>query len=154
MNCAKGGVFLQLCGWLGVEQLWVGATSDSHYQIHNKIFEKQRAFAEKDLYKGEINPFKNMFDKGYRLTAEAYWAEEQESIQPIFVKSDRRFIRKETVVSASVASDRSGNEREVNMAKKLGYIKRGLTAAGSPERLNNAWLAWSFQVNFMYNTVL
>ena len=154
MNCAKGGVFLQLCGWLGVEQLWVGATSDSHYQIHNKIFEKQKAFAAEDLHNGEIYPFKNNFDKGYRLTLEAHRAGEQECIQPIFAKSDRRFIGKETIISASVASDRSGNERAVNMAKKSGYIKRGLTAAGSPERLNNAWLAWSFQVNFMYNTVL
>ena len=25
MNCAKGGVFLQLCGWMGVEELWCGA---------------------------------------------------------------------------------------------------------------------------------
>ena len=154
MNCAKGGVFLQLCGWLGVEKLWVGATSDSHYQIHNKIFEKQRDFAAKDLYKGKHIPFTNVFDKGYRLTLEAHRAGEQECIQPIFAKSDRRFARDETVVSASVAADRSGNERAVNMAKKSGYIKRGLTPAGSPERLNNAWLAWSFQVNFMYNTVL
>ena len=23
-NCAKGGVFLQLCGWTGVEHLWCG----------------------------------------------------------------------------------------------------------------------------------
>ena len=39
-NCAKGGVFLQLCGWMGVEHLWCGATSDTHYQEHTKIFEK------------------------------------------------------------------------------------------------------------------
>ena len=37
-NCAKGSVFLQLCGWLGVEHLWLGATSDSHYQEHTNIF--------------------------------------------------------------------------------------------------------------------
>ena len=154
MNCAKGGVFLQLCGWLGVEQLWVGATSDSHYQKENKIFEKQKEFAEKDLYKGKIYPHHNVFDKGYRLTLEAHRMGEQECIQPIFAKSDRRFNGDETLVSASVASDRSGNERAVNMAKKSGYIKRGLTAGGCPKRLNNAWLAWSFQVNFMYKTVL
>ena len=31
-NIGKCGVFLQLCGWLGVEHLWVGATSDTYYQ--------------------------------------------------------------------------------------------------------------------------
>ena len=40
-NCCKGGVFLQFCGWNGVEHLWVGATSDSHYQEHTEIFEKK-----------------------------------------------------------------------------------------------------------------
>ena len=39
-NCAKVRVFLQPCGWMGVEHLWCGATSDTHYQEHTKIFEK------------------------------------------------------------------------------------------------------------------
>ena len=37
-NVGKGGVFLQLCGWIGVEHLWVGATSDTHYQENSGIF--------------------------------------------------------------------------------------------------------------------
>ena len=122
--------------------------------MQNKIFEKQKKFAEDDLDEDEYVPFANIFDKGYRCTLEAYRAGKQECIQPIFAKSDRRFTGKDTVISASVASDRSGNERAVNMAKKSGYIKRGLACGSDPERLNNAWLAWSFQVNFMYNTVL
>lgn len=28
-NCAKGRVHLQLGGWIGVAELWVGGTSDS-----------------------------------------------------------------------------------------------------------------------------
>ena len=44
-NYTKGGVFLQLCGWLGVEELWVGATSDTHYQENTKIFERQDRFS-------------------------------------------------------------------------------------------------------------
>ena len=39
-NCAKGGVFLMLCGWLGVMNLWSGATSDSHYQRKRDFFFK------------------------------------------------------------------------------------------------------------------
>ena len=153
MNCAKGGVFIQLCGWMGVEPLWVGAISDSYYQIVNKVFERQMALSDKDEYKGRKCRHNNVLDKGYRLTQQAYeW--EQECSQPIFAKSDRRFARNETIVSASIAADRSGNERAVNLAKKSGYIKTGLTPGGCPKRLSNAWLAWSFQVNFMYNTVL
>eukprot|EP00957_Ditylum_brightwellii_P040382 3056217-Ditylum_brightwellii.AAC.1 len=37
-NCAKGDVFLQLSGWLGVEELWVGTTSDTYYQEKTGIF--------------------------------------------------------------------------------------------------------------------
>jgi hypothetical protein len=44
-NCAKGGVFLQLGGWMGVEELWVGATSDTHYQGETEIFKRQEQFA-------------------------------------------------------------------------------------------------------------
>ena len=37
-NCAKGGVFMQLCEWIRVADLWVGVTSDSQYQEKIKIF--------------------------------------------------------------------------------------------------------------------
>ena len=49
MNCAKGGVFLQLCGWMGVGELWYGAISDSTYIEKAKILERQRDFAQNDL---------------------------------------------------------------------------------------------------------
>ena len=159
MNCTKRGVFLQHCGWLGVEGLWVGATSNLHYQEHAKIFKRQEQFALKDLVVGkdgeeEVEPFCNVFDKGYRCIIAAYQAGKQECIQPIFAKSNRRFVGDETVVFASVASDRSGNERAVNICKQSGYIKRGLTPHGNPRRLNDSWLACSFQANFMYAPVL
>ena len=62
-NCAKAGVFMQLCGWMGVEHLWVGATSDSHYQENTKIFKNQQAFAANDLVDGKEIPFTCMLDK-------------------------------------------------------------------------------------------
>ena len=154
MNCAKGGVFMMLSGWMGVSDLWVGATSDSHYMKHNKIFEKQKEFAEIDIVDGKVVPFSSVLDKGYRCILEAHRAGRQECIQPIFAKSDRRFSGGDAVVSSSVASDRSGNERGVNLSKKPGYIKRGLVPGGCPIRLNNVWKAWGFQVNFMYKPVL
>ena len=60
MNCAKGGVFLQLCGWIGVASLWVGTTSDLHYQENNGIFKRQEAFTANDLINGVIIPFLNI----------------------------------------------------------------------------------------------
>ena len=74
--------------------------------------------------------------------------------QPDFKKSDRRFRPIETISSAGFATDRSGNEREVNLEKMSGEIMRGLQPAGDMERLDNAWLAFSFQVNFMFESVL
>ena len=153
-NCAKGGVFLQLCGWTGVEHLWVGATSDTHYQEHTQIFEKQRDFAAKDLVNGKVIPFTNMVDKGYRINLPAWRAGRQLVYQPIFAKSDRKFTGRETIKSAKIATHRSGNERAVNRCKMSGYIKRGLQPHGKTYTLDDAWLAWSFQTNFMHKAVL
>ena len=153
-NCAKGGVFLQLCGWTGVDHLWVGATSDSHYQEHTHIFEKQHSFAKNDLNNGKYIAFTNIFDKGYRVNLPAWRAGRQLVRQPIFKKSDKKFTGRETIHSASIATDRSGNERAVNRCKLSGYIRRGLQQNGNPKLLDDAWLAWSFQSNFMYKPVL
>ena len=145
---------MQLSGWMGVSDLWVGATSDSLYQKQNKIFEKQKEFADTDLVRGKVLPFSTVLDKGYRCILDAHRAGGQECIQPVFAKSDRRFSGNDTLSSASVAYDWSGNERGVGLSKKGGFVKRGLLPGGCPKRLNNAWLAWGFQVNFMYKPVL
>ena len=153
-NCAKGGVFLQLCGWTGVENLWVWATSDSHYQEHTNIFGKQQHFATGDRVDGEIIPFTNIFDKGYRVNLPAWRAGRQQVIQPIFAKSDRKFTGRETIHSASVATVRSGNERGVHRCKLAGFIKRGVHQRTNPHLMDKVWLSWSFQSNFMYKPVL
>jgi hypothetical protein len=36
-NVAKGGIFLELCGWLGGWELWLGAVSDSDYQESSPV---------------------------------------------------------------------------------------------------------------------
>ena len=59
-NVGKGGIFLHLCGWLGVEHLWVGATSDKHYQENSGIFQKQEKYAKHDLVDEHIISFQNM----------------------------------------------------------------------------------------------
>ena len=56
MNCAKGGVFLQLCGWMGVAELWCGGISDTIYIEKEKILERQNDFANKDRVGNAIVP--------------------------------------------------------------------------------------------------
>eukprot|EP00957_Ditylum_brightwellii_P033215 2516550-Ditylum_brightwellii.AAC.1 len=60
----------------------------------------------------------------------------------------------QTLQSASIVTDRSGNEHAVNICKLSGILKRGLTRAGDWGRLNDVWFAWSFQANFMFKPVL
>ena len=153
-NCAKGGVFLQLCGWLGVMNLWSGATSDSHYQRETEIFQRQEEYSKWDLVNNDITAFTTILDKGYQVTLAAWQAGKQMIKQPVFAKCDTKFSGKETLTSASVATDQSGNERAVNVAKKSGFVKRGLQSNACPVWLDNIWCAFSFQANFMYKPVL
>ena len=135
--------------------MWVGATSDSHYQEHTNIFGKQDEFAKNDVLDGgNILPFTNIFDKGYRVNLPAWSAGRQQVIQPIFARSDRKFTSRETIHTALVATDQSGNEQAVKLAKQSGYIKRGLKQNASPQLMDKIWLAWSYQANFMYKLVL
>ena len=153
-NCAKAGVFVQFCGWIGVDELFPGAISDSLYVEKTNILKIQKEFAEKDLVNGKYVPFTIIVDKGYRIITLAWVAGKQECVQPTFAKSDRQFTTNEMLVSATVAADRSGNERAVRYAKLLGFIQRGLKPRTCPRRFNDVWLAWSFQTNFMYKSVL
>jgi hypothetical protein len=154
-NCAKGGVFLQLSGWLGVEEeLWTGATSDTHYQEQTGIFQRQDMFSRNDTVESKHIPFTNIFDKGYRSRLAAWRCGRQLTLQPDYAKSDMRFRGIQTLQSASIATDRSGNECAVNVCKLSGILKRGLTSAGDWTRMNDVWLAWSFQANFMFKPVL
>ena len=95
---------------------------------------------------------------GYLQEQEVYAKDdlviEQLVLQPDFAESERRFNRSQTLRSASVASDRGGNERAVNVAKRSWFLKRGFLKNSSAKRMNNAWMTWSFQSNFMYDPVL
>ena len=132
----------------------MGATSDSYYMENTGILERQRKFAENDLVDGEIKPFCNMLDKGYRIVRDAWRHGKQTCLQPKFAKSDAWFTSDDLNFSGSVAADRSGNERAVHHAKLSSTLKRGLKPNGNPARLNKIWEAWSFQTNFMYGAVL
>ena len=147
-NVAKGGVFLQLCGWSGAHELFPGAMGDSNYLNDTGILEEQKAFQEAD---GGI-PFLNGLDRGYRSTRAA-WAQGQLVCQPTFAKSDQKFSTKDVLRSASIAADRSGNERAVRVTKMSSYVKRGTMQHKDVVRLCDVWLAWSWQANFMFKSI-
>jgi hypothetical protein len=150
-NVAKGGVFLQLCGWLGAFALWVGAVSDTKYLSESGILEMQQDFVKTDLTSNL--PFTNIVDKGYRCVIAA-WRKGQYLVQPKFARSDRKFTTADILTSACIATDRAGNERAVNVCKYSGVIQRGLYRNGNMADLDDSWLAWSFQSNFVFRPVL
>ena len=158
MNCFKGGVFVQLCGWMGTADLWPGRVTDSDYNRREGYLERQREFQEHDkvIRNGEdvVVPFLNIYDKGYHAHMAAWSHGNQRVLQPVWAKSGERFTRMETIASASVATDRGGNERAVNVAKRPGHVDRGFQPNTCPKRFNKAWLVSSFRANFTYEPVL
>ena len=153
MNCLKGGVSYQLGGWITNENLWSGAVSDTRYNTETKILAEQDEFSKKDLVENEEVPFTNVLDKGYRLVLAAWQTGNQLVLQPDYKKSDTKFSGQQVISSAIIAEDRSANERAVRLAKKCGYLNRGLQGNVNMKRMDNCWLAWGFQVNFMFERV-
>ena len=106
-----------------------------------------RASLEEDeksnLVLGELVKIMNMLDKRYRAR-DANESHNQLTAQPVFVKSDQRFRGRDTLYSASVASDRGGKERMVNISKRSGIIARGFQPRTDPTMFNNLCLCWMF----------
>ena len=89
-NCFKGGIGLQLGGWIHTHDLWTGCVRDTAYQGESDIFEIQKAFCELDRVNGNVVPFTNVFDKGYRNRLQAWLVGNQLTLQPVFAKSDEK----------------------------------------------------------------
>ena len=153
-NVAKGAVFIQLCGWIGAHDLWVGAVSDSEYMKRSGILKQQQQYLEKDDADSNDINWINVLDKGYKVGAAAWQAGGQLVVQPTFAKAEQKFSTHDTIRSAAIAAERSANERAVNRCKACGYLQNGLKTHQDTERISDVWLAWSFQTNFMYQPVL
>ena len=125
------------------------AVSDTAYNKKAGYLEEQNSFAQNDLVMNEIVPFTNIYDKGYRAKMVAWRVGKQMVMQPDWAESDRRFGRNQ-----SYAPHRGGNERAVNVCKRAWFISRGFQQNQSAKQLNDAWLTWSFQANFMFAPVL
>ena len=114
MECvvSRGGVGVQLCGWIVNEDLWVGGVSDTEYNKHAGYLQKQKEFQEKDLVYGEgdsvgkVLAWLVIYDRGYRAKMAAWLEGKQKVLQPRASKSDERFKERTTVYAATVARDR------------------------------------------------
>ena len=157
-NCFKAGIFCQPCGWMGVTDLWTGGVSDTDFNRRAGYLQKQHHFQRRDLVMidgvQQVVRFLNILDKGYRPRMAAWENGKQLVLQPDFKESDKKFNRDQTISSASVASDRGGNERVVNVSKRAGLISKGFHPNSDPLRFNKVWTTWSFQANFMFDPVL
>ena len=148
--CAKGGDASQPCGWNRGLHLVTGACPDSLCISMVRMLEQQKVFQEHCSDANQpARKFLNIFDKGYRLSLEAAKLD-QACLQPHFAKSDSQFSRHELISSGAIAYLRSGNERNVKQMKRSRILRQGVASANfNLERLDNIWMAWGFQVNFM-----
>ena len=99
--------------------------SDSDYHNRSGYLQAQREFQETDLVDGEVVPFTNIMDRGYRVTMSSWTEGRQLTHQPPSAKSDERFRGRQTIVAGKVAKDRSANERGVKVSKRTGLVKKG-----------------------------
>ena len=156
----KGAVGIHPFSWLVDWLLFVGRISDTEYHRIAGYLQKQREHQNEDLVPNDLNPKEmeivrtiNLLDKGYR-SREDTAAEDQLLLQPVYGKSDQKFSGRDTIISGSVASTRSGNERGVNVGKRPGWMKEGFKVNTDPKMFDDIWLCWTFQANFMYDPVL
>ena len=111
-------------------------------------------FQSNDLVDGKTASFTIIYDKGCRAKLVAWRMRNQWVLQPVWAESDKRFGRDEILITAAVAHDRGANERAVNVSKRSWFLTRGFHWNACPKMLNDAWLTWLFQSNFMFKPVL
>ena len=97
----------------------------------------EKEFQRKDLVDGNVVPFAVILDKGYRARTANWNQDGQLTAQPVYAKSDQRFKGSDTLLSASITSDRGGNEHVVNVSKRSGIIKSGFNVGIDASMFND-----------------
>jgi len=126
--------------------LVTGHCDDDQQIRFTKILELQKLFAENDP--SSLEAFLNIFDKGYHMLLESK-RQGQRCIQPD--KVDSLSSGESVLRTACVAVTRSGNERGVKRSKLSWFVNIGMKLKlCDVDLLCDAWEAWTFRVNFMY----
>ena len=102
---------------------------------------------------GKLVKWLILYDRGYRAKMAAWLEGKQLDLQPPASKSYERFRGRTTIYAATIAHDRSGNDRAVNVCKRSGVMKRGFKQGMNTVRFNYLWRGWAFRANFMYRSV-
>ena len=142
-----------LSGWMGSHNLRTGAVSDTRYNNKGEILDAQKKFVASDLVNDQVLPFTNMTDKGYRLLLAAWQNGHQMVLQPDFKASDAKFSPEQTISSSVIAKDRSANERAVKIGKTADILHMAKSGNVDLKLIDDIWLGWTFQANFMFKTV-
>jgi hypothetical protein len=151
-NVAKGGVSVQLCGWIATSELFVGAINDTDYILKSGILTTQETYIEK-YDPDRPTTWTIICDRGFLIALSAFKAGRQIVIQPTFSIKHTKFTDYETIRTAAVAKDRSGNERGVRVMKLSDFISQGMLPNENTHKLSDVWRCWGFQSNFMYRPI-
>jgi hypothetical protein len=84
--------------------------------------------------KMSVLPFTNIYDKRYGAMMVDWKCGAQKVLQPEWAKSDKRFRRDQTLLSAPVAMDHGGKEGAVNVCKRAWFVSRGFLPNMSPKQ--------------------
>ena len=103
---------------------------------------------------GKLLTWLIIYDRGYRAKMASWLEGKQRVLEPPASKSDERFKGRTTIYGATIAHDRSGNERAVNVYKRSGVMKQGFKPDMNKVRFNYVWRGWAFRANFMFSGIL
>jgi hypothetical protein len=140
---------------MGSHEIWNEGVSEGMYMQKGAVFDTLNHFIKK--YKTDEDFLKKTFtiilDRGYRIVSDALNEGGHFTLQPCFVEGDNHFTTVQTLVGSTIATHCSGNERAVRYLKISDYVFKGLITNESVVQLCDTWLAWGYQVNFMYKAV-
>ena len=146
-------MFIQLCSWIGTYELWTGAVSGTDYLNCSGILMDQEQFVNGCVEGEWATPFTVIVDKGHSSASVAWhtpgW---QFQLQP--KRCDWKFNSTEVWCSATIGHDRVGNEWAMHLGKASERIKQGFDFREDSRKVADEWLAWGFQVNFMYKRTM
>ena len=91
---------------------------------------------------GKLVKWLILYDRGYRAKMAVWLEGKQLVLQLLASKSDERFRDRTTIYAVTIAHDRSGNERAVNVCKRLGVMKHGFKQGLNTVRFNYLWRGW------------
>ena len=105
------GVGVQLCGWIVIADLWVGAVSDTDYNKKAGYLKEQQKLQENDLVfdnrdaLDRLVVFLILYNREHRAKMVAYLEGKQEVMQLPASKSSKRFRDRIMVYAATVEHD-------------------------------------------------